>query len=262
MIDLWHLLAGWAKRMPWGRIAALLMPTFAHQRQPGKVFEKENRFGPSREIAAAASSAAGRPRRPVRQMAALRGLPYFCSDIRVFWRRMGLVLLLASWNYCAADSPAISPVTAFLSPGKIVRQAVVEHLLQGDESLLKREIVIRSDDAKAVKDLVRYRLDPGLLKSGTVSAFSFVFTKPGAQDERSVATWVITYWDKKTAQRMSELPVMKSDYFRRTKILTLFSSAVVDRHLVIVFTENSGDEDIVRLIKSIPEYLDRQQKQE
>jgi hypothetical protein len=180
---------------------------------------------------------------------------YFRSDVRMYvcaflWS-IGLVLMFASWNCFAA--------TFLLSPEKIVRQAVVEHLLQSDESLLKNESAISSGN---VKDLVRYRLDRGLSKFVTATGTGLTFTKPGRQSERYIDTWVITYRDKKTAQKMSELPVMKSGYFRRTKILTPFSYAVVDRHLVIVFTESAGDGDVVRLIKSIPELLHRQQNQD
>jgi hypothetical protein len=45
-------------------------------------------------------------------------------------------------------------------------------------------------------------------------------------------------------------------------LLVLFFCAVVDHHLVIVFTEHSGAEDVVQLIKSIPGLLYRQQNQE
>jgi hypothetical protein len=180
---------------------------------------------------------------------------YFRSDVRVYVRAflwsIGLVLLFVSWN-CFATTP-------LLSPEKIVRQAVVEHLLQGDESLLKKESVISSGD---VKDLVRDRLDHGLLKFVTATGIGLSFTKPGEQGERYIDTLVISYLDKKTAQKMSELPIVRSGYFRHTKVLTLFSYVVVDHRLVIIFTESSGDEDVVRLIRSIPELLDRQQNQE
>jgi hypothetical protein len=87
---------------------------------------------------------------------------HFQTDVRVFWWSMGLVLLFASWDCFAA--------TSLLSPEKIVRQAVVEHLLQGNESLMKKEIVISSDDSKSLKDLVRNRLDPDLLRFEMVTA--------------------------------------------------------------------------------------------
>jgi hypothetical protein len=169
----------------------------------------------------------------------------------VFLLSIGLSLSLVPGDDFATTLPP--------SPEKIVRQAVVEHLLQGDESLLKEESVMSSEQ---VKDLVRDRLDHGLLKFVTATGLGLTFTKPGGEGEWYVDTLAISYVDKKTAQKMTELPIMRSGYFRRTKILTLFSYVVVEHRLVIVFTESSGDEDVVRLIKSIPELLDRQQNQE
>jgi hypothetical protein len=170
----------------------------------------------------------------------------------MFLWSMGLVLFLASWNCFAA--------TSLLPPEKIVRQAIVEHLLQGDESLLRKEEGIMSSEQ--VKDLVRGRLDHGLLKFVAATGIGLSFTKPGEQGECYIDILVISYLDKKTAQEMANLPIMKSGYFRHTKILTLFSYVIVDHNLVIVFTESSGDEDVVRLIKFIPELFNRQQNKE
>jgi transposase, IS5 family len=71
MIDLRHPLAVLAGRMPWGQIEAALAPAFARKNRSGKVMPGNDLFGTTLEIAGAGVSAAGRPRLPIRLMAAL-----------------------------------------------------------------------------------------------------------------------------------------------------------------------------------------------
>lgn len=71
MIDLRHPLAVLSRRMPWGQIEAALAPAFARKNRQGNVIESGDLFGTTLEIAGAGVSAAGRPRLPIRLMAAL-----------------------------------------------------------------------------------------------------------------------------------------------------------------------------------------------
>jgi IS5 family transposase len=71
MIDLRHPLAVLAGRIPWAQIEAALAPTFARRDRQGKVVFGGDLFGTTLEIAGAGVSAAGRPRLPIRLMAAL-----------------------------------------------------------------------------------------------------------------------------------------------------------------------------------------------
>jgi len=71
MIDLRHPLAALAQRMPWAQIEAALAPTFERSARTGKATDKVDLFGSAVEIAGAGISAAGRPRLPIRLMAAL-----------------------------------------------------------------------------------------------------------------------------------------------------------------------------------------------
>lgn len=71
MIDLRHPLAVLANRLPWAQIEAALAPTFARKDRPGQAMAGSDLFGPTLEIAGAGVSAARRPRRPIRLMAAL-----------------------------------------------------------------------------------------------------------------------------------------------------------------------------------------------
>jgi IS5 family transposase len=71
MIDLRHPLAVLAGRMPWDQIEAALAPAFSRQPRVGKAVAGDGLFGPTLEIRGAGVSAAGRPRLPIRLMAAL-----------------------------------------------------------------------------------------------------------------------------------------------------------------------------------------------
>ena len=71
MIDLRHPLAVLASRMPWSQIEAALAPAFVRKSINGKVIEHDDLFGNTLEIAGGGTSAAGRPRLPIRLMSAL-----------------------------------------------------------------------------------------------------------------------------------------------------------------------------------------------
>ena len=57
--------------MPWAQIEGALAPAFARRNRQGEVVCGSDLFGTTRELAGAGVSAAGRPRLPIRLMAAL-----------------------------------------------------------------------------------------------------------------------------------------------------------------------------------------------
>lgn len=71
MIDLRHPLAALAGRLPWAHIETVLAPSFERKSRLGKKAEIHDLFGPTLAIGGAGISAAGRPRLPIRLMAAL-----------------------------------------------------------------------------------------------------------------------------------------------------------------------------------------------
>jgi IS5 family transposase len=71
MIDMRHPLAVLANRMPWAQIESALAPAFARKNRQGQAVAGSDLFGTSLQIAGAGLSAAGRPRLPIRLMAAL-----------------------------------------------------------------------------------------------------------------------------------------------------------------------------------------------
>ena len=71
MIDLSHPLAVLAHRMPWSQIEAALAPYFARAPRAGRSQQVQDWFGTTVQVAGGGVSAAGRPRLPIRLMAAL-----------------------------------------------------------------------------------------------------------------------------------------------------------------------------------------------
>ena len=70
-IDLRHPLAARAERIPWSQLEATLAPTFARRSREGKGTEGDDLFGSARQVAGGGPCSAGRPRLPIRLMAAL-----------------------------------------------------------------------------------------------------------------------------------------------------------------------------------------------
>ena len=71
MIDLSHPLAVLAQRMPWSQIETALAPCFARVPRAGRSQQVQDWFGTTLQVAGGGVSAAGRPRLPIRLMAAL-----------------------------------------------------------------------------------------------------------------------------------------------------------------------------------------------
>jgi IS5 family transposase len=71
MIDLRHPLVVLASRMPWSQLETVLPPACARQSREGTVIEGDDLFGPTVQMAGSGTSSAGRPRLPIRLMAAL-----------------------------------------------------------------------------------------------------------------------------------------------------------------------------------------------
>ena len=88
MIDLRHPLAVLANRLPWDTLAGRLAPMFAHKNRAGRLVIGSDLFGTTQELVGAGVSAAGRPRLPIRLMAALLYLKhtYDLSDAELVER--------------------------------------------------------------------------------------------------------------------------------------------------------------------------------
>ena len=80
MIDLRHPLAVLASRMDWAGIEAGLAPLFARSIRAGREVEDCDLFGPALQVAGAGTSAAGRPRLPIRLMVSLLYLKHAFNE--------------------------------------------------------------------------------------------------------------------------------------------------------------------------------------
>ena len=117
MIDLRHPLAVLAGRLPWAHIETVLSPSFERKSRLGKKAEIHDLFGPTLAIGGAGISAAGRPRLPIRLMAALLYLKHAfnLSDEELVQRWSENVVCNTSVGW--SITPLISPVMPPRSDG-------------------------------------------------------------------------------------------------------------------------------------------------
>jgi IS5 family transposase len=80
MLDLRHLLAVLATRMPWKDIEMALAPVFIAKNRAGQTVEGIDLFGPTWEIAGSGFSPAGRKRLPIRLMVGLLYLKHAYNE--------------------------------------------------------------------------------------------------------------------------------------------------------------------------------------
>jgi len=153
-------------------------------------------------------------------------------------------MVLMLWEDCL-QADTSEPLT------NTIRQALTERLISGTANSSLREKQITSPDVRAI---LHDNLDPGLLTSVMeTTGTDFRFVPSGQDTEAQVAVLVLSYPDKKTVLSMTEKLANRGGYFKRTKILTPFSYASVDNRLVIAFTKNAGNEDVVEFVNEFPE---------
>ena len=132
MIDLRHPLAVLANRMPWAQIEATLSPAFARRDRAGKAIAGNDLFGTTLEIAGAGVSAAGRPRLPIRLMAALLYLKHAFNlsdeELVVRWSENVVWQYFSGQEYYAPKLPC--DATQIGRFRKAIGEAGVEELLK------------------------------------------------------------------------------------------------------------------------------------
>jgi hypothetical protein len=155
-----------------------------------------------------------------------------------------LFAILMLWGSCLR---AATPVPL----DEAIRQVLTEHLISEARYSSFQENKITSMN---IRTIVRNNLDSGLLNSvlkTTGTDFRFIHSREHA--EAQVGVLILSYPDEKIVSYMSKRLDKMGGYFRRTKILTRFSCMPIGKQLVISFTENAGDEDIVKFINEFPE---------
>ena len=163
-------------------------------------------------------------------------------------------LLLISLMFFAMTlwGGSLNPAPQALSENDF-RRILSEHLLPGIAVPTLLENPISTVNLRAI---VKDNLDSNLLiRAIKTTGADFRFTLSGQQTESQIGILILSYPDEKTSGGMTEILAGRGGYFKGTKILTHFSYASVGNQLVVVFTENSGNEVVVKFIDEFPKLL-------
>lgn len=159
------------------------------------------------------------------------------------------VLAFAVWMLWANGLQAATPASLDLS----IRQALVARVLP---EAMRASLHESAMTPAVVRRIVRRHLDPGLLASVQhLQGTEFRFTPSEGQGEAQVVALTLSYPDARTANRMAARLAVRDGVFQNTKILTAFSRVAVDRQLIVVFTENAGSDELIRLLNALPELV-------
>ncbi|MDR0563776.1 MAG: hypothetical protein LBG78_02410 [Azoarcus sp.] len=136
-----------------------------------------------------------------------------------------------------------------------IRRALIERLLAGDAARLEEETPV---DVKFVRQIASRRLGTNMTASATkITGANFKFVPLGYDSQRllHVGVWVFSYRNSKMALRNAKNVKRISGNMFKAKVLTVFSSTLIGNRLIIVFTENAGDEGVVSFVKSAPGFF-------
>ena len=156
--------------------------------------------------------------------------------------------LLMSWGTSLQAASCTLTIEVF-------RKTLNEFLSTATVSSSLREQPVSSASTRAV---IKDHLDTSLLTGALeVEGVNYTFILPGQEIESHIEVLMLSYIDQKTAMGMQQRFTGKSNYFKNTVILTRFSSVSVGNHLLLSFTEKSGNEAVVKLVDELPEFLKR-----
>jgi len=151
----------------------------------------------------------------------------------------GVACIAIAAGVCRADVSPVGLTETF-------KQRLTERLVAGPAKAQVRAVPMTT---KLVREVVQKNLAGNLLTSvRDVGGTDFRFVPSGEQDEVQVAMLTLTYADDETAKRMARHLLVRKAYFRNTKILTRFCHVPAGHQLTIVFTENSGNEAVVKFV--------------
>lgn len=155
MIDLSHPLAVLARRMPWSQIEVVLAPYFARAPRAGRSQQVQDWFGTTVQVAGGGVSSAGRPRLPIRLMAALLYLKHVfnLSDEELVQRWSENVV----WQYFSGQeyySPKLPcDATQIGRFRKAIGEAGVEELLKASiDTAVQTKAVHPSEFERVIVD--------------------------------------------------------------------------------------------------------------
>ena len=122
-----------------------------------------------------------------------------------------------------------------------------------------RKITITSREALQI---ARKQLGLTFKKSTPLAQGDQFFVQfPDQSHETQIATLVFSYDSRRSAEAQTSSLKSRRGYFRNTKILTRFAYGVVDNQVVVIFTENAGDEKLIKIIEDLASSLTANQRQ-
>ena len=157
---------------------------------------------------------------------------------------------IPSWACAALALFGVAAFSAETRSPSLFAAATVRDALKEQGVAPEMRVVSRtSDDLRRV---VSRNLDLRLLtQAQSISGrdFEFQFADPNRTAHLGVI--VLKYPAVAEAQRMVAVLAPRQNYFRRSKILIRFSTIVLGSLLVVTYSENSGDDRIVKALKNL-----------
>jgi len=147
-----------------------------------------------------------------------------------------------------------------VEPHEVIRNAIIEQLLDGKDIRLKQETPV---DVAFVKNIAQKRLGYNIVVSSTkIAGTEFYFESSAYEKDQHLlhlGVWVFSYRNNDAALRNAKKNIKgfcKGNCFR-TKLLIFFSNTVAANKIIIIFTESSGDKSVIDFVKSAPNLFNR-----
>ncbi len=104
--------------------------------------------------------------------------------------------------------------------------------------------------------IVRENLDGELLASvRAISGKDFRFVPAGQRAEAQVGVLLLGFSDEPSAASAAQRLALRGGHFQNTVILTPFAYRRSGDQMVVAFTENAGNAEVVQLVRALPQRL-------
>jgi hypothetical protein len=163
------------------------------------------------------------------------------SQTSTVLRRLPLVLLATAVSVGYAQTRSPSQFAA-----DTIRQTAT-----GPGSPVEVKVVLRQ--GPELRELVSRHLDAALVRQAqAISGRDYRYQFADPELNRHLGTIVLRYSSAAVARQMAGVLAPRQGYFRNTKILIHFSAIPLGALLLIVYSENSGDDCIVQALDKLP----------
>jgi hypothetical protein len=153
-------------------------------------------------------------------------------------------IALLAFCTCAVTAASQQSNSPAIFAANVVREALKENAVQPEMRAV-------SQTSKDLRRVVSKHLDSRILPSAvTLCGQSFRFDQGSRSEQLSVI--VLRYSSPRTTEKMAKLVKPLKNYFKNSIILIRFSVAPIGTLLVVTYSENSGDDRIVKAIDDMP----------